>query len=339
MGSEMCIRDRGKIDTRHCLLATDDRHPRDLIEEGHMDYVVRKAIKMGLDPVKAIQMATINVAEHFNVDLEIGSISPGRIADILFVEDINEFSVEKVIANGRLVAEKGKILVKIPKFKYPEYALKTINLRPIEAKDFRITCPEKEGAVVKVRVIGIIEGQAITDHKIVKLRAINGLLRADVSRDILKIAVVERHKATGNIGRGFVQGFGLKKGAIASSVAHDAHNIVVVGADERDMACAVNALRESGGGQVVVINNKVIALLPLPIAGLMSEKSIEEVNREVLDLEVAAKETGVKINHPFMHLSFLSLPVIPKLKITDKGLFDVEKFSFVKLIVSDEKST
>jgi adenine deaminase len=323
-----------KLDTRHCLLATDDIHPSDLVREGHMDHVIRRVIEEGTDPVRAIQMATINTAEHFGVDCELGSISPGKLGDILIVNDIEKLSVEKVIADGALVAKGGRLVIKPPAHRYLKFAKRTMNLKKVTPKDFDVRAPVRKGEV-KVRVIGLVEGQVFTEHEIVPLKAEGGLLKPDLVDDIVKIAVVERHRATGNIGRGFVRGFGMKRGAMASSVGHDAHNITVVGTNGRDMAVAVNVVARMGGGQVVVNEGKVLARVELPIAGLMSEKPVEKVSSELELLHRAAKRLGIGLKSPFMRLSFLSLAVIPKLRITDKGLVDVEKFKIVDLIVKN----
>jgi adenine deaminase len=321
-----------KLDTRHCLLATDDIHSSDLVREGHMDHVVRRAIEEGIDPVRAIQMATINTAEHFGVDGELGSISPGKLADVLIVNDIEKLSVEKVIADGRLVAKNGRLVIKSPAPRYPKFAKQTMNLKNVTPRDFGVRVPVRKGEI-KVRVIGLVEGQVFTEHEIASLKVEDELVKPDIVNDIVRVAVVERHKATGNIGHGFVRGFGMKGGAMASSVGHDAHNITVVGTNERDMAIAVNAVARMGGGQVVVNEGEVLARVELPIAGLMSEKPVEEVSFELEILRRAAKRLGTELESPFMCLSFLPLAVIPKLRITDKGLVDVEKFKIVDLVV------
>jgi len=321
------------LDTRHCLLATDDRHPLDLISEGHMDHVVRRAIEEGVDPVRAIQMATINTADHFGVDSEVGGISPGKLADILIVDSIEKFSVEKVIADGKLVAEDGKLIVKIPVPRYPKFAKRTIKLKPVNPEDFEVrTLVRKNEA--DVRVIGLIEGQIFTEHEIVPLEVEDGIVKPDLLHDIVKVAVVERHNRTGNIGLGFVRGFGIKKGTIASSVGHDAHNVSAIGTNSRDMSVAVNAISRMGGGQVVVDKGKIISKIRLPIAGLMSDKPVEEVGSELELLQKRAKDLGIWLKSPFMQLSFLTLAVVPKLRITDRGLVDVEKFKLVDLIAS-----
>ncbi len=322
-----------KLDTRHCLLATDDRHPRDLLEEGHMDHLVRRAIEEGVDPIRAIQMATMNTAEHFRVDGDLGSISPGKFADVLIVGGLKRFDVEKVVADGELVAANGKLLIGFPKPSYPNFAKATMKLKPVRPQDFEVKAPVRSGTV-KVRAIRLIEGQPITEQKIVSLRVKGGLVQPDPTKDITRVAVIERHHRTGNLSRGFVQGFGMREGAIASSVGHDAHNLIVMGLDVRDMAAAANAVARAGGGQVVAKRGKILAKLELPIAGLMSDKPAEIVSAKLKKLERAARSLGISLESPFMVLSFLPLAVMPKLRITDKGLVDVEKFEFVELFVS-----
>lgn len=321
-----------KLDTRHCLLATDDRHPEDLLKEGHMDHVLRRAIREGVDPVRAIQMATINTAEHFRVDGDLGSISPGKLADVLIVDDLQKFEVKAVVANGKLVAKNGRLLGELPAPSYPRFARETMNLRRVYPGDFAIAAPIKVGEA-EVRVIGLIEGQVITEHETATLDVEDGCVRPDLANDILKVAVVERHRATGNIGLGFVHGFGMREGAIASSVGHDAHNITVVGISDGEMAAAVNAVAKMGGGQVAVRKGKALAKVELPIAGLMSDKPVESISTQLKRLHRAARDLKIRVKSPFMRLSFLPLAVIPKLRITDKGLIDVEKFRPVDLLL------
>ncbi len=321
-----------KLDTRHCLLATDDRHPYDLLREGHMDHVVRRAIDEGVDPIKAIQMATINTANHFWIS-DIGDLSPGKIADILVVEDLRKFEVKKVFANGRLVAENGKLLLTLQQRAYPKFVKNSVRLKKkITPSNFVVKSALALG-LVKVRVIGVIEGEIVTEHKILSLQVKNGEVMPDLARDVVRVAVVERHRRTGNIGLGFVRGFGMKRGALASSVGHDAHNITVVGINPEDMAVAVNEVVRCGGGQVVVLKGIPTAKLELPIAGLMSDRSIQDVSAQLEMLHRAARRCGVKLESPFMSISFLPLAVIPRLRITDMGLVDVEKFGLVDLIV------
>lgn len=320
------------LDTRRCLLATDDRHPSDLISEGHVDHLVRRAMEEGVDPVSAIQMASINTADHFGVDSEVGGISSGKIADILIVDSLEKFLVEQVIANGKLVAENGKLIVTLPVPRYPKFAKMTINLKKVTPEDFDVRTVRKDE--VDVRVIGLIEEQIFTEHEIVPLEVEDGLVKPDLIKDIAKVAVVERHNRTGNIGLGFVRGFGINKGAIASSVSHDAHNVSTIGTNRRDMSVAVNAIARMGGGQVVVDKGKILSKINLPLAGLMSDKPVEKVSSELELLHKRAKDLGIRLKSPFMQLSFLTLPVVPKLRITDRGLVDVEQFKLVDLIVS-----
>ncbi len=317
-------------DTRHCLLATDDKHPGDLLKEGHIDHAIRLAIKEGVEPVEAIQMATLNTAEHFGI-LELGSISPGKVADIVIVKDLEKFTAGRVFASGKLVADKGRMIAKLQGFAYPDFTKATINLKkkPV-AKDF--TVKAGSGSKTKSKVICVMDGEITTEMEILKLKSKNGEFLPDVSKDVIRAAVVERHRRTGNVGLGFVRGFGLNKGALASSVGHDSHNITVLGVEKEEMAVAVDEIQKSGGGQVVVLNGKAIAKVELPIAGLLSEKPAEDVAREVDALNLAARRLGTKLKSPFMTMAFLSLPVIPKLRLTDKGLVDVEKFSIVNLL-------
>jgi adenine deaminase len=318
------------LDTRHCLLATDDRHPSDLIGEGHMDHVIRRAIEEGVDPVSAIQMATINTADHFGLASEVGGISPGKVADILILDSLEKFSVEKVIADGKLVAQNGKLAVKLPLPIYPKFTKRTIKIKQVNPGDFDARIARNE---VDARVIGVTEGQIFTEHEIVPLKVEDGVVKPDISQDIVKVAVVERHKRTGNIGLGFVRGFGIEKGAIASSVSHDAHNVSVIGTDSRDMSVAVNAVARMGGGQVVVDKGKIVSGIKLPIAGLMSDKPVEKIASDLELLHKDAEDIGIRLKSPFMQMSFLTLAVVPNLRITDRGLVDVEKFKLVDLIV------
>jgi adenine deaminase len=323
---------RQGLDTHHCLLATDDIHPRDLLEEGHMDRVVRRAIEEGVAPVRAIQMASINTAEHFGVS-ELGSISPGKAADMIAVKDLHKFKVDKVFVNGALAARDGKLLIQLPRFAYPKFARESVRLRrKLTPRDF-IVRPGETSGKIKVRVILVREGEIITGCEVMELEVKDGEVVPDPARDILRVAVVERYRKTGNVGLGFVKGFGIKEGALASSVGHDAHNIIVVGIGRADMVCAVNEIVRLGGGLVVALNGRTIAELGLPIAGLMSDKSTEEVSAELEKLHLAANRLGAELKSPFMTMAFLSLAVIPKLRVTDKGLVDVEKFKLVEPII------
>jgi adenine deaminase len=326
---------KAKVDLRHCLLVSDDRSATDLVKEGHMDHIVRRAIEEGVDPIQALQMATINPAEHFKVSKEVGIIAPGRIADILIVKRIEEMKAEKVIANGSLLAENGIPNVNIGNPKYPTYAKKTVHTRrALSTADFDIKSP-KAGGPIKALIINVVKGGSFTEKLVHTLKAKDGLLEADPSDDILKISVVERHKGTGNVGKGFVKGFGMKKGAIASTFGHDAHNIVVLGIRSGDMAFAANVVSDMDGGLVAVESGHVLAKLSLPIAGLMSDRPADEVASKLEALDRSAEKLGATVDKPFTVLSFMPLAVIPELRVTDKGLVDVTKFSLTNIMIPD----
>jgi adenine deaminase len=320
------------LDTRHCLLATDDRQACDLLREGHVDHVLRRAIEEGVDPIAAIQMATINTAEHFGVQ-ELGSLSPGKTADAVLVEDLRRFKVSRVFVNGKLMAERGKLLVNLPKFVYPNFARRTVRLRRRPTlDDFAVRVPRR-AKWARVRLISAEGGRITTEHEVAELEVRNGVVLPDLERDVVRVAVVERHRGTGNVGLGFVRGFGLKEGALASSVGHDAHNLVVIGVGLEDMVHAINRVVALGGGLAAVSRGRMLATLELPIAGLMADKPAEEVCRKLRRLQAAASELGVGLKSPFMIMAFLPLAVIPKLRITDRGLVDIEKGELVDPIV------
>jgi len=310
--------------SRRFMFVTDDRNPVDIVNEGHINFMVKTAIKWGIDPVTAVRMATLNPAEYFRLN-KFGAIAPGYNADFIFFDNLKSFNIKKVFKRGRLVAENGCLIPEIPS-ENPIHLRCSMNVKPISIDNLKI---KVRGRLIKV--IEIISGQLITRKKIEKAKIDGEIVVADVDRDILKVAVIERHLSSGNIGIGFVEGFGLKKGAIASSVSHDSHNIITVGTSDRDMMCAVNEIIHLKGGQVVVSGEDIIESFPLPVAGLMSDKSLNEVKDGVERLNFAAKRLGCPLTNPFMSLSFLSLSVIPELKITDKGLIDVEKSKIVPL--------
>jgi len=325
---------KDKLDSHHVALVTDDRHPETLMAEGHIDDVVRRAIEEGVDPLAAFQMATLNTAEHFGVSRDIGSIAPSRCADILILNSLSEVSVDMVIADGIVVARKGKMVVNLVSPKYPRFVRDSIHIqRLVKPEDFVIKAPIKSGKV-KVRVIGVVEGKAVTKQLESKLAVKAGIIQPSVKLNVAKVAVIERHKRTGNIALGFVSGFGMKQGAVASSVAHDSHNLIVVGMNDNDMATAVNKLAEIGGGILAVKNGKIIGMVELPIAGLMSSQPIEKVCEQVKELDEAWTRLGCTMVSPFMTMSLLALPVLPEIRITDKGLVDTQKFKFVSLIIS-----
>jgi adenine deaminase len=304
------------------MWCTDDRHPHDLLEKGHIDSMVRDAVKYGLDPVIAIRMATINPALYFGLH-DKGAIAPGRQADLVTFSDLSDPVIEQVYSKGILVAENGKMRSEIKK-----PAMLQIASSMNTGKDIDFSIPAISG---RIRVIEVIPDQILTRNSLHKALVLNGMAVSDISNDILKIAVIERHKGSGNIGKGFVKGFNLKKGAIASSVAHDSHNIIAVGTNDEDMKAAVDAVIKMGGGLAAVCDCNICSALSLPIAGLMSNETVETIDRQMKNLFSAARSLGSSLSDPYMALSFLALPVIPELKITDKGLVDVGKFCIVPL--------
>jgi adenine deaminase len=308
---------------RFCHFCTDDRHPDTLLSEGHIDDVVRKAIAWGLDPVMAVQMATINTAQYFGLR-DVGAVAPGYRADLLILDDLEAVDIAQVYAGGQLVAEKGDFLLE--RSQLPHVPVQPSMHVALSEIDLRISAGEGQ-----TRVIGVIPEQVVTEALRLRPTTDGGFVVSDPERDLLKIAVVERHHGTGNVGLGLVQGVGLQRGAIASSVAHDSHNIVVVGTSDQEMKAAVAAVVEMAGGQVVLAGGEVQAACALPIAGLMSDRPLEEVRDQVEAMTEAAHALGCTLPDPLMTLSFLALPVIPALKLTDKGLVDVNAFDFVPL--------
>jgi len=302
-------------------LCTDDRNPLDIAEEGHLDHMIRTLIGLGRDPLAVYRAASLTAAQAFGLT-DRGMIAPGRRADIVLLDDLERCAVAGVVAGGRLVdddlfAGRGSVA---------PVGLASVKAREVAADDFRVSA-----AAGPVPVIGVVPGRIITEHLAAVLPRRDNCVEADTGQDVIRVAVVERHGRNGNIGLGFVKGFGLKRGAIASSVGHDSHNICVVGTDTADMAAAVNRLREMQGGFVVVSGGAVAAELPLPIAGLMSDRSFEEVRDALHALRAAAKDLGVVLPEPFLQVAFLPLPVIPHLKITDFGLVDVDRMQLVRL--------
>ncbi len=306
-----------------CFFVTDDRHAKDILHDGDIDAVVRKAIRLGLDPVRAIQMATINTATYFKLD-RFGAVAPGYFANLIILENLKDFQVKEVYYRGKKVAENGKPLFKLPKF--PANKLNhTVNVKPFTVNKLKL-----KAAGEKMLAIEIVPGQIITRQQRVKVSVKDGQVMPDIGRDILKAVVVERHHATGNIGLGLVIGFGLKRGALASSTAHDSHNIVAVGASDDDIFTAVKEVERLQGGLVVAADGKVLGSLAMPIAGLLSQQPLETVVASLAKLEQIARELGCVLPAPFATLSFLALPVIPELRLTDLGLVDVNEFKLIK---------
>ncbi|MFH0726425.1 MAG: adenine deaminase [Pseudomonadota bacterium] len=307
------------------MWCTDDRHPHDIMEKGHMDDIIRRAIGAGIDPVMAIRMATLHPAQYFGLS-QLGVIAPGRRADLVILSDLRSLTIESVYTSGILSAEAGRVLPHIP-FPAPLPPLPAMNVA-IEALDFSIPVEGNQ-----IRVMGVIPDQILTRSLVMDVHVIAGKAEADPSRDLLKIAVVERHHGSGGLGKGFVTGMGLKRGAIASSVAHDSHNIIIVGTNDQDMKTALARITEMGGGLVAACDGKILSDLPLPVAGLMSLEPLPIVRNRLDALISAAHDLGSSLSDPFMTLSFLALPVIPELKITDLGLVDVAAFKRVSLFI------
>ena len=290
--------------------------------------MVKTSVKLGVEPIKAIQMASLNTAEYFGLK-NLGAVAPGYKADFILFDDLENFNVKMVFKNGFKVAENGKTVVDMSEFKPPQLR-GTVNIKYLYKEDLKVKIPENKN---EIKVINVVPKQLITKLSPEKVKNENGFAVSDIENDVLKIAVIERHKATGNIGLGFVKGFGLKSGAIASTVAHDSHNMIVIGTNDDDMYYAAVELVKSQGGKIVVENGKTLCHLSLPIAGLMSDLPYKNVLQKLEELSYAYKKIGCKIDDPFMSMAFLSLSVIPELKITDKGLIDAVKFEVTNLFV------
>lgn len=324
------------LDPRHFILCTDDSHCATLLQDGHMDRVVRHAIHQGLPPMCTIQMATINTAQHFKLDREMGIIAPGRWADIVLVKDLTNFQADKVIARGNLVAEEGCLLADHPDVHFPEWVLHSVHIpRRLTSRDFSIIT-ETNGPII-ANVIGIIENQAITHHLRMELQPNQNHITPDPQRDLAKVAIIERHHNSGRIQVSLVHGFGFtERCAVGTTVAHDCHHLIVVGTYEDDMALAANTLTECSGGQVVVKNGDILARVELPIAGLMSTERAEFVAQKTNSVLEGFRMCGCNLNNPNMQLSLLALVVIPELRISDLGLIDVHNFRFIRMIENGE---
>ncbi len=321
---------------RRICLVRDDLHPGDLLHQGHLGPLLHKAVTLGVEPLAALTMVTLNPAEYFRL-FDRGAVAPGYRADLVVVDNLSDFRPRLVLKDGRLVARDGEFLTAPPVafLTAPPAADVKAPYLPLRVRNLTPQALALPAAGETVKVIGLIPGQIVTERLILPTPRRDGLVCSDPARDILKVAVLERHRGSGNLGLGLVQGFGLQRGALASTVAHDSHNLIVVGVDDGDMYLAVKHLVELGGGLAAAAEGRILADLPLPVAGLMSLESLEQVVARKTALLEACRSLGLSLAEPFMALSFLSLPVIPKLKLTDHGLVDVERFQVVSLFGAD----
>ncbi len=317
-------------DLRRCTICSDDFSPIELADVGHLDRSLRRAINAGIDPLVALQLVTANPAQYFSL-YRLGSLAPGYIANIVLLEDLKNINVELVIHQGNIVAKNGRLLIKLPKFEYPPDLKSTIRFAAIPTPiNYMIRANDVEH---KVWVIVANEGSLVTGKEAVVLQAKDGYIQPNPEQDVLTIAVTERYMKRGGIGVSFVKGFGLKTGAIASSIAHDSHNIITVATSPQDALMAISSVSQIQGGIVAVRDTKVIASLPLPIAGLLTDKPVDKVAKALVEVRSAAKELGCTLEHPFLTMSFMALPVIPALKITDRGLVDVSQMKIIPPLI------
>jgi adenine deaminase len=321
------------VDSRRAILVSDDMVPEDLLKYGHMNDIIRRTIAQGIDPVEAIQMATINPATHFGFT-DIGVLAPGKRADLVILSDLMRMTVDQVYLGGVKAAEQGKLVIDIPPYTYPKEVKMSVKRGPVKAEDLQIRVPDGGGAV-RVRVMDVIPDQNLTGASEARLQTEGGVVMPDMEADVLPIVVVERHGRSGRIGKGFVRGMKLREGAIAESVSHDTHNIIAVGTNYEDLVTAVNRVIAMNGGISMIRQGKVVGDLPLRIGGLMTDEldghalslKIEEMHR------LAKEELGCGLHVPFMHLSFLSLVTSPKWKMTDHGLIDAERFEILPVLL------
>ena len=322
------------VDLRHCLLCSDDNHPHTLVDEGHMDRILRTAVELGLDPVTALQMATINCAEYFGLGHDMGSVTPGKCADIVLLEDLEGFRACKVFIDGELVAEDGRALFDVEPYAWPDWMTHTMNLGfTPTAETFRIPAPGHPDGTARVRAMGIEPGDTITHDIVVEVPVVDGALRADPAHDVLKVAVFDRHHGpAGTHAFGFVTGFGIH-GALAQTVSHDAHNLLVMGDNDEDMALAARTLAECGGGEAAVADGKVLALVELPVCGLMSTERVETVAEKVGAARRAWEQMGCTMPSPFMTMGVMSLACVPELRLTNRGYVNCLTFEMEDLLV------
>ena len=307
-----------------CSFVTDDRNSLDLMTKGHIDSMVRDAIELGVDPVLAIKVASLSTAKHYGLQY-VGAVAPGYNADIVVLDSLEKINVEMVYKQGILVAKNGKMVEEFGVEKQPRLR-RSVNIHYLEPEDFQVKARGD-----RMNVIGMIPDQVITEHLVEETKVVDGLVVPDIDRDIAKVTIIERHNASEPRAVGFVKGMGIKEGAMVSSIAHDSHNIVAVATNDKDLIEAAVQIVRMQGGIALAKDGKVIESLPLPIAGLMSDQPIEHVSERLKDLKTAAQTLGTPLEEPFMAMAFLSLPVIPKLKITDLGLVDVDRFRLIDL--------
>lgn len=324
------------VDSRYAVMVSDDTHPHTLLSEGHLDHIVRRAVSFGVDFVTAIQMVTLNCAQCFKMDDELGSVTPGKCADLVLIDNETDINVTRVLIDGETVAENGRLTIELPKSELPDWAMDTMHVgETITPDTFKIYTDKKDKATV--RAIEIIPVRVGDYERHVQLKVENGELKSDTAQDVLKAFVFERHNATGRHGVGFVKGFHVQCGAMASTVAHDAHNLLVIGTNDEDMALAANTLIACGGGEVILQNGEVLGCVPLPLAGLMNPKPAEEMNALVENLGKAWKQIGCDIQSPFMTMALIPLACLPELRLTNRGLVDCTTFSFTDLEVEPEQ--
>ena len=321
------------VDLRHCLLCSDDNHPHTLVDEGHMDRILRTAVELGLDPVTALQMATINCAEYFGLGHDMGSVTPGKCADIVLLEDLEGFRARKVFIDGELVAEDGRALFDVEPYEWPDFMTHTMNLGFVPTPEtFRVDAQGRPDGTARVRAMGIEPGDTITHDIVVEVPVRGGALLADREHDVLKVAVFDRHHgADGTHAFGFVTGFGIH-GALAQTVSHDAHNLLVMGDNDEDMALAARTLAECGGGEVAVADGKVLALVELPVCGLMSTERVEAVAEKVGAARRAWEQMGCTMPSPFMTMGVMSLACVPELRLTNRGYVNCLTFEMEPLL-------
>jgi adenine deaminase len=315
------------------VFVTDDKDVEDLLDEGHINFMIRRAVAAGVNPIHAVRMASWNTARYFGLN-RLGAIAPGKAASLVVVDDLKRFNVLQVYQAGRLIVADGQLIEQQAEASDATVLPSSVNIPDLKPEDFRIFAPQQQ--LCGVRVIEVLENRIDTERSVETVAPVDGQLLSDPSRDLCKIAVIERHNATGRIGLGFVRGFGLAGGALASTVAHDAHNLVVVGTDDHDMLAAANDLKAIGGGLTAVRDGKMLAHVPLPVAGLMTDATAHTLRQQFHDLHEAAAALDARLRRPFMALAFLSLSVIGKLKITDRGLVDVEQFKLIELTATDQ---